>query len=151
MNNNIITISEIANNFMNLSAKEMSRKFNENNIEGIEINSEDWEFTKKFDSRKFIKMSYWNDKFVVKPCLEYNMVNKELGLVVVFESSEVFDNVFVIKISVKTNIKGSHKKYLTDMCWMNGNMNTLEKAEKLFDFLDGKTSTYTIDNIGMLA
>ena len=30
--NNIITISEIANNFMNLTAKEMSHKFNEMNI-----------------------------------------------------------------------------------------------------------------------
>jgi hypothetical protein len=148
--NNIITISEIANNFMNLSTRGMSRKFNENNIEGIEINSKDWEFTKKFDNRKFIKMSYWNDKFVVAPCLEYTMVNKELGLVINFETSKVFDTTFLIKISVKTNIKGSRKKYLTDMCWMSGNMNTLERAKKLFDFLDGKTSTYNIDSLGML-
>lgn len=148
--NNIITISEIANNFMNLSAKEMSRKFNENNIEGIEINSKDWEFTKKFNNGNILKMTDWNQKFMFKPCMEYTMVNKELDLSIVFESHMVFDTTAVITISVKSNIKGSRKKYLTDMCWMSGNLNVLEKAKKLFDFLDGKTSTYTIDSLGML-
>lgn len=148
--NNIITISEIANNFMNLSAKEMSRKFNENNVEGIEINSKDWKFTKKFDNRSILEMTDWNQKFMFNPCLECTMVNKELGLVIVFESHMVFDTTAVITISIKSNIKGSRKKYLTDMCWMSGNLNVLEKAKKLFDFLDGKTSTYTIDNLGIL-
>lgn len=149
--NSIITISEIANNFMNLSAKEMSRKFDENNVEGIEINSKDWEFTKKFDNRNILEMTNWNQKFMLKPCLECIMVNKELGLAIVFESHMVFDTTVAITISIKSNIKGSHKKYLTDMCWMSGNLNVTEKAKKLFDFLDGKTSTYTIDSLGMLA
>lgn len=148
--NNIITISEIANNFMNLSVKEMSRKFNENNIEGIEINSKDWEFTKKFDNRSILEMTDWNQKFMFKPCLECTMVNKELGLSIVFKSHMVFDTTVAITISIKSNIKGSRKKYLTDMCWMSGNLNILERAKKLFDFLDGKTSTYTIDSLGML-
>lgn len=149
--NNIITISEIANNFMNLSAKKMSRKFNENNIEGIEINSNDWEFTTNYDNRDILEMTDWNQKFMFTPYMEYTMANKELGLTLVFESHMVFDTTAVITIYIKSNIKGSRKKYLTDMCWMSGNLNALERAEKLFDFLDGKTSTYIIDNLGMLA
>lgn len=148
--NNIITISEIANNFMNLTTKEMSHKFNENNIEGIEINSKDWEFTKKYDNRGILEMDDWKEKFMFNPCMEYVMINKELGLTINFTSSMAFATTSVITISIKSNIKGSRKKYLTDMCWMSGNLNVLERAEKLFDFLDGKTSTYIIDSLGML-